>query len=85
MEASDGNLEDSFSSSLNLDCVFDSENIDLREENESGYSGSDSRIFGSCSEQTIESEVPKFSDGFDCSLLSFGNISYYEFPLNQNG
>ena len=83
MEATDGILNDSFSSSFNLDGIFNSDSIDVREENESGYSSSDSCISVSCSEQKIESEVPKFSDGFDCSLLSFGNISYYEFPLNQ--
>ena len=84
MEATDGILNDSFLSSFNLDGIFDSDGIDVREQNESGYSSSDSCISVSCSEQKIESKLPKFSDGFDCSLLSFGNISYYEFPLNQN-
>ena len=80
------NLNDSFASSLNLNGIFHSENLDVHDEHESGYSSSDSRISGAflCSEQKMGSEVPKFSDWFDCSLLSFGNISYLEFPLGQN-
>ena len=84
MEATDETLNDSFSSSFNLDGIFNSDSIDVREENESGYSSSDSCISVSYSEQKIESKVPIFSDGFDCSLLSFSNISYNEFPLSQN-
>ena len=83
-ESEEVSLDDSFSSSLNLDKIFNSETVHVHDENESGYSSSDSRVSVSCSERNIEREVPTFSDGFDCSLLSFGNISYYEFPLNQN-
>ena len=79
------NLNDSFASSLNLNCIFQSEN-DVRDEKESGYSSADSCISGSfsCSENKFDDEMPAFSDGFDCSLLSFGNISYYELELNHN-
>ena len=84
VEATDGNLNDSFLSSLNLDGIFEPESVDVHEENESGYSTLDSGISVSCSEQQTESEMPAFSDGFDCSLLSFGNISSYEYPLNQS-
>ena len=85
VESINENLNNSFSSSFNLDGIFVSESLDVHDERESGYSSSDSRISGSSprSERKTESEVLTFSDGFDCSLLSFGNISFYEFPLNQ--
>ena len=83
-EFAEVNLNDSFLSSFNLDNIFVSESIDVHDEQESGYSSSDSCISVSCSEQKLESEVLAFSEGFDCSLLSFGNISYLEFPLCQN-
>ena len=82
MEGTEGNLNDSFLSSFNLDGIFESESTDVRDEPESGYCSSDSCIAVSCSVQKLEEEMPAYSDGFDCSLLSFGNISYCEFPLN---
>ena len=78
-------LNESFSSSLNLNGIFHSEDVDWCDEQESGYSSTDSRVSGSfsCSEKKLDKETPAFSDGFDCSLLSFGNMSYYEFELSQ--
>ena len=81
-ESEEVSLDDSFSSSLNLDEIFNFENVHLHDEDESGYS-SDSRISVSCSERKMEGDIPAFSDGFDCSLLSFRNISFCEFPLRE--
>ena len=77
-------LKESFSSSLNLNGIFHSEGVDGCDEQESGYSSADSRVSGSfsCSEKKLDIKTPAFSDGFDCTLLSFGNISHYEFELS---